>query len=192
MTMKRHRHNLRLIGAVIFACLPLAFLQIAFVQSAGANEPIAVFTSSEWEGDTTLDIASLRKIYLGKRTRIFGTQVRAIHMPLQSPEREVFRKSVLKKSQSSLNKYWLEQALSGGYLPPREFSSLEEIIRAVLQKKGSLGYANHGELLRLKESKIRILRIRTSRGEFLPGDPGYPLQMENLAPDSQPKNMKNQ
>ena len=165
-----------------------AWLPLVFVQSSGADEPIVVFTSSEWEGDTTLDIASLRKIYLGKRTRIFGTQVRALHMPLNSPEREGFRKSVLEKSQISLEKYWLEQALSGGYLPPREFSSLEEIIAAVVEKKGSIGYASHQDLLPLKESRIRILRIRTPDGEFLPGDPGYPLLIKTPDPNPNGKN----
>jgi hypothetical protein len=156
----------------------LAFVTFLFAgaPSAHADEPIAFFTSSTWEGENALDLSSLRKIYLGKRTRLFGARVTGFHMPANSPAREGFRKAVLKKSQVTLDKYWLEQALSGGYLPPREYASLTEMISAVGKKKGSIGYARLEALQPFLNSGLRILFIRMPEGDLQPADPRYPIR----------------
>lgn len=164
-------HRLGFITSLAFA----AFL-IAGTPSAHADEPIAIFTSSAWEGDSALDLASLRKIYLGKRTRLFGEKVKGFHMPANSLEREGFRKAVLEKSQVTLDKYWLEQALSGGYLPPREYASLPEMISAVGKQKGSIGYARLEALRPFLDSSLRILAIRMPEGDIQPADPRYPIR----------------
>lgn len=143
-----------------------------------ATTPIAAIVSAQWEGPDAIDLKTLRRIYLGQRTRIRGHLVRPFHLPLGSREREIFARRVLEKSSDALEHYWIRQALEGGPLPPREVSDAEAMIHAVRSSPTTLGYVALSDLEKVPDrSRIRVLRIEVGGRALATSDPDYPLHV---------------
>jgi ABC-type phosphate transport system substrate-binding protein len=140
-----------------------------------SREPVAVIVADDWEGFEAIDLASLRSLYLGRRTRWEGRRVRCFGLPPGSPSRSAFSNAVLGRSEEDLDRFWIEQALLGGALPPREVASPAEMIRAVRSTPGAIGYLPLESLRAAEAAGVRMLAIATDGAALAPPAPGYPI-----------------
>lgn len=148
---------------------------------ARADEPIVVVVSSRWAELADISLATLRRIYLGRLTRVEGARVHRYHARAGSAEREAFSRAVLGRSESDMHDYWVEQALSGGFLPPREFRTALELMQLVAARVGALAYVPLSDLKAANRNDLRVLAIYDGSQLRLPDDPQYPIQLRDPA-----------
>ena len=141
-----------------------------------APEPIAIIVSREWKGIETVSIATLRRLYLGRTATLAGRRVERLHLQSGSRAREGFSQSVMGKPEAALVEYWLEQALTGGPVPPRELASPQAMIEQVRKHPASIGYVSRPVLGTADPPGLRVLRIGRGSQATLPGVPGYPIR----------------
>lgn len=134
-----------------------------------------LIVSRQWEGPDALEVPVLRKLYLGRRGRIDGHRVRWFDLPAGDAVRQGLARTVVRMTDAELEEYWIEQALTGGALPPREVGSPEEMVEAVASRRWALGYLGVGTFSKLRPSGVRILGVRMDGRALRPGDAGYPL-----------------
>ena len=134
--------------------------------------------SSRWPQMYGISLSTLRRLYLGKLTRVGEVTVVCVDFPSGTAEREAFSRAVLGKSERQMHDYWIEQALTGGKLPPREESSAGDVIAAVRENVGTIGYIRWPAGGRAGiPSDVRVLKIEDATGAHLPGDPGYAIRL---------------
>lgn len=167
----------RLIGVALLA---LAALEAR--ADAARWEPIVLIVAAAWSGPDAIDLPTLRRVYLDRQTSVAGERVRALHRTSGSPIRAGFSRSALGHSEAHLERYWIEQALLGEGLPPREVASANAVLRHVRAQPGTIGYLARSELAELDPEGVRVLGLRTDDGVLRPGDPGYPLRFRAPAP----------
>ncbi len=144
--------------------------------SAVRAEPIAIITSASGQGTGAGEIrrVTLRRVYLGRITRLGGTRLDPLHLGSGTEARSAFSAAVLGRSEQELEEYWIEQALRGGRIPPRELASPAQVIEYVARRPGAIGYVPLSSLGSVRG--VRVLRIRSGGRSLAPGDPGYPLR----------------
>lgn len=140
--------------------------------------PVAVIVAADWDGLEAIDLAELRALYLGRRTRWEGRRVHPFGLPPGHPARAAFSRDVLGRSEEALDRFWIEQALLGGALPPREAATPAEMVRAVRTTPGAIGYLPLAGLAASGSDGVRVLGIRASDALHRPGDAGYPITIE--------------
>jgi hypothetical protein len=154
----------------------LATLVLALGAPESRSEPLAVIVSSRWERAKAIDLRDLREVYLGSRTFLFGERVHRIDLPPGSAARAGFSRSVLQRSEDQLERYWIEQALSGGALPPRQVSTPDDVIVAVRERVGTLGYVPASALEGRDLAGVRTIPLIVQGERLFAGDPGYPVR----------------
>jgi hypothetical protein len=166
--MGRPLHDLLAIGAALALAAPVG-------SAEAIREEIALIAAASWEGFDQIDLPTLRRVYLGSQTRLAGRRPIALHLPSGSAAREGFSHTALGRSAEDLERHWMEQALLGGALPPREVASAEAMISAVRARRGAIGYVPVRELTDAEPRRVRVLAIVRDARAARPGDPGYPL-----------------
>lgn len=154
-------------------------LLLAVALASGAEprlESIVLVVSAEWPGPDEIDLPTLRRVYLDRQTHISGARIRALHLPSGSPIREAFSRIVLGRSNRRLERYWIEQALIGGGLPPREVASTAAVLDRVRATPDAIGYAAGSGLEGLETQGVRILALGSGGPSLRPDDPKYPLR----------------
>lgn len=154
-------------------CLLFVFCVAATAQ---ADEPIAVIVRAGWQQADAIALTDLQKLYLGKRISVFGQRVECLHLAPGSPVREGFVRSVLARSESSLELYWLQQALTGGRIPPREFSSVQEVLERVRTRPYQLGYVPLAEVMKPHVQGVQVLHVLQRGVNLGPTQPEYPIR----------------
>lgn len=137
---------------------------------------LVLIVSREWRGPDAVAIPMLRKLYLGRRSRLQGHRIQCFDLPPGHPVRQGFVRSVLQMSDAELEEYWIEQALTGGALPPREVGSVEEMVAAVARGRWALGYLDPDAFRKLGPSRVRVLGVMVEGRPLRPGDDGYPIR----------------
>jgi hypothetical protein len=133
-----------------------------------------------------LTLPLLRQLYLGRRTRVGGHRIHWFELPPGSAAHRSFARHALERSERELELYWLEQALSGGPLPPREIGSAGELVRRVATRPGALSYLEWETLRSLPQTGVKVIPLRVGERRLLPDDPGYPLRdREKPAPGTE-------
>jgi hypothetical protein len=160
--------GLRLLGIALLAVLT----SVASVPTRA--EPLAIVVSSDWD-TPAVDLSQLRAVYLGRRTELFGRRVKRIDLPSGSPSRAGFSRSVLGRREAALERYWIEQALAGGPLPPRQVSSVDDAIAAVQGHVGVIAYVPVSELALRHPEGIRAIPVIVDGVPRRPEDAAYPL-----------------
>lgn len=140
------------------------------------SEPIVLIVSAEWAGPDAIDLPTLQRVYLDRQTHVAGTRTRALHLPAGSPIRAAFSRTALGRSEASLERYWIQQALLGGGLPPREVASAAAVLRRVRSEPGTIGYVALSQLKHLDATGIRTLPLTVDGRTLQAGEPGYPLR----------------
>jgi hypothetical protein len=123
-----------------------------------------------------LTLPLLRQLYLGRRTRVEGRRIHWFELPPGNPAHRSFTRLALERSERELERYWLEQALAGGPLPPREIANAEELVRRVATREGAVAYLGWETLRRLPQTGVKVIPLRVGEQRLLPDDPGYPLR----------------
>jgi ABC-type phosphate transport system substrate-binding protein len=144
--------------------------------AARADGAIAVIAHAELEELEELTLPLLRQLYLGRRTRLEGRRIHWFELPPGSATHRSFVRLALAHSERDLERYWLEQALSGGPLPPREVGSAGELLRRVATRPGALSYLEWETLRTLPQTGVKVIPLRVGERRLLPDDPGYPLR----------------
>jgi hypothetical protein len=121
-------------------------------------------------------VPALRQLFLGRRTTVGGQRVHCFEPAPGTPLRRAFAQIVLERSEADLERYWLEQALSGGPPPPREIASDADMIRKVAGRRGALGYLGFESFRRLPQDGVKVIRLRAGDRLLGPEDPAYPLR----------------
>jgi len=137
---------------------------------------IAVIANAGFAELDELDLPLLRQLYLGRRTRVGGRGIHFFELPPGRGARGTFARVVLQMSERELESYWLEQALSGGPLPPREVATPEELVRRVAAHRGALAYLEWEALQRLPRKGVKVIPLQIDGRRVLPGEAGYPLR----------------
>jgi hypothetical protein len=156
-------------------------------QAARADDAIVVIAHAELAELEELSLPLLRQLYLGRRTRVEGRRIHWFELPPGTPLHRSFAHLALQRSERDLERYWLEQALSGGPLPPREVGSPGELVRRVATRQGALAYLEWEMLQRLPQTGVKVIPLRVGERRLLPDDPAYPLRpREPPAPATEP------
>lgn len=145
-------------------------------------EPIVLIVATAWPGPEAIDLPTLRRVYLDRQTRIGRARVRALDRTSGSRLRSGFSRSALGWSEVRLERHWIEQALLGGGLPPREIASASGVVRRVRSQPGAIGYLARSELAQLDLEGVRVLALEGDDGTLRPGDPQYPLRFRSATP----------
>lgn len=119
--------------------LTMALLFLVLSTSAQAGFIVIANTESGLE---KISAAELRKVYLKKIPVLPNGQSAQVVGLKEGSAREVFLKTVLRKSESSLNSYWSRLMFSGRATPPRLFNSDQEVLDYVKQHAGAIGFIN--------------------------------------------------
>lgn len=150
----------------------------AALPAALAAEPLVIVVSSDWERAVAIELADLRAVYLGRRTQLFGVRVRRIDLPPGSHSRAGFSQSVLGRPEEELERYWVEQALTGGALPPRQVAAPEDVIAEVKSRIGVIGYLPASDLAGQSKAGIRAVPILVEGVAKRAADVGYPAHTD--------------
>jgi hypothetical protein len=155
----------------------LALLMALGLVAADAEPPraIAIVVSDRWQELDAIDLATLRSAYLGRRTRLAGMRVRCLHLALGHPIRTALLRALFGRTDTELESYWIEEALSGGALPPAEVASPKQMLALVAAEPGTIGYVDAAELSPPLAPGVRVLAIRVAGASLRPGDAGYPI-----------------
>jgi len=104
----------------------------------------------------TIDDKLIKKIYLGKAKSFpNGNKVNVYSLSSAESETEVFRKQVLKKSNSQFKAYWSKLIFTGKGKPATELKSAAEIIAAVKGDPNGIGFIN------VKDSSSEVKSARS-------------------------------
>jgi ABC-type phosphate transport system substrate-binding protein len=163
--------------AVLSWVLAAAALAFALAPApARASDAIVVIANAELAELEEATLPLLRQLFLGRRTRVAGSRVHLVEPAPGTALRRAFARLVLERSERELERYWLEQALSGGPPPPREIASDAELVRRVAARRGALGYLAWAAFARLPHDGVRVVRVRDGERLLGPEDAGYPLR----------------
>jgi ABC-type phosphate transport system substrate-binding protein len=136
----------------LFAILFMMFIWAGFAP-AHAALAIIVHPSNSMAGITTEQAAD---IYLGK-SGIFpnGQRVTPVDQAPNSPARQKFYKTVVKKDGSALKVYWSKILFTGKGQPPREIGDDADVKSWVATNPDAIGYVD-GKFV---DSTVKVLLI---------------------------------
>jgi hypothetical protein len=146
-----------------------------------------IFVSERWKSPESIELPVLGQLWLGRRTRLDGRRVECLDLPAGSAVRAGFTQSVLRRSERELERYWIEQALAGGPLPPRELGSAEEVVRRVAARRGAIGYLDWEDYLTLRPQGVRVLPVQVAEEAVFPPGAAYPVRWRERKPDTASK-----
>jgi hypothetical protein len=135
-----------------------------------------VIANAELDGLDEATVPVLRQLFLGRRTSVEGGRIHCFEPAPGTPLRRAFARIVLERSERDLERYWLEQALSGGPPPPREIASDAELVQKVADRRGALGYHGWEAFSRLRRDGVKVIRVRDGDRLLGPEHPAYPLR----------------
>jgi len=161
----------------VAAWVVTALLGVAFPAGAVRSADAIVIIANAGLGELDeLTLPVLRQLYLGRRTRVAGRSIHFFEPAPGSVARRAFARLVVQLSERDLERYWLEQALSGGPLPPREIASAEELVRRVAVRQGAVAYLEWEAWQRLPQRGVKVVPLRVDGRRLLPHEPDYPLR----------------
>jgi ABC-type phosphate transport system substrate-binding protein len=92
--------------------------------------------------ETEVDNTTVRRIYLGKKTR-WDNRTKIIPVILKDESlHKVFVKEILNRSVSNFENYWKQAVFTGRGIPPRAFDSELDLLQYVSRTPGALGYVS--------------------------------------------------
>ena len=143
-----------------------------------ASREIVVFASKEWPELRSISLAELRQVYLGRRRSLAGRRVECIDLAFGDPVRTALGRALLRMSEKEIHDYWIEQALTGGALPPREVAGPHAALEAVAARPGRLGYLDEATWSSESREGLRPVPVRIGNAILHAGDENYPLRMK--------------
>lgn len=115
--------------------------------------PVKLITNSE-NSLEKVDIRFIEKLFLGK-TKKWSDGKKAIPLVLKNKAiHSEFLKQYVKKSVSKFSNYWKKLIFTGRGIPPKEFSSEQEVIEYIKTHPGSIGYVSADTDLKTEGIKV--------------------------------------
>ena len=93
-----------------------------------------------------LDMATLRRIWTGRTIEHGGVPVVPVNLPSGQALRDRFMASVMGQDDEKFIAYWTVRRYVGKGTPPREVSSVAEMLNLVSTTPGAIGYADLADL----------------------------------------------
>ena len=89
---------------------------------------------------SSIDADSLKKIYLGKKTK-WDNGDKIVPVTLnEGPVHEAFLKNVIKKSNTQFLTYWKQMIFTGKGIPPKSVPSDADVVNFISSTPGGIGY----------------------------------------------------
>jgi ABC-type phosphate transport system substrate-binding protein len=93
---------------------------------------------------TSIGKSTLRRIYLGQMSKLNGTKVVPINLPLDSDVARKFLKEVVGKTPQQYKEYWVAQQIKGAGTAPMIQKTAKAVTSTVSQVPGAIGYVPTG------------------------------------------------
>jgi hypothetical protein len=125
---------------------PLIFSMVALVltgasSGSSADDPSFKVIVNPKNPISSISSEVLRNAFLKKEAAWSnGETIRPVDLPADSPVRERFARTALKKTPIQLRVYWNQQIFSGKGIPPLEAESIAKAISYVVANPGAVGY----------------------------------------------------
>jgi hypothetical protein len=95
-----------------------------------------------------IDAEILADIFGGTRTTMpDGSKALPFNLPPSSPVRVEFDRVVLRMSPHQVGRYWVDQRIRGGSLPPRLVSDPALMAKLIARLPGAIGYVPAGQAI---------------------------------------------
>jgi len=124
---------------------------------------IVIIANRDYPGDS-ISLLQLKDIYLGEVTMIKDVRIKPVEQKDELIRRK-FIERVTGLSVSGYKAYWIKKFFQEGTVPPLIKSSAREVIEAVKQNRGGIGYIWADEAKNLEGIKI-LLRIKIDNGKY--------------------------
>jgi ABC-type phosphate transport system substrate-binding protein len=126
---------------------------LIFVSTLLFSEEIYIIANRNFPVDK-LTKKDIRSIYLDKKRHIKDKRILPLNYTYSSPLRELFERSVLKKSKKSLERYWIK-AHYKGHRPPKVVKSKKSILSYIKKLDNAIGYID-SNLSKSKDIKLLL------------------------------------
>lgn len=127
---------------------------IIFTQSLQAA--VAVITHAD-NDEIGMSKSKLARIYLGTlKYYANGDRIIAVNLPKSSATYKKFYKTVVKKSNTALNRHWSKLKYTGKGKPAKTLATTREVLTWVTNTKGAIGYID-GKYLTKDVNVVLIL-----------------------------------
>jgi phosphate transport system substrate-binding protein len=162
------------IVGVILATATLVELPQSRVDAARPKQSLAIVVNRDNPVEN-LSMAELRSVFLGERSHWpNGRRITLVMMEPGQPERDEVVRDVCHMSDSDLRRRYLQGLLTGEVLvSPKTLASPIGVRKFVFNVPGAIGYLRPEDL----DDSVKVIRI----DGHLPGDPEYPLRVEERA-----------
>jgi len=102
---------------------------------------------------SAVDKATLKKLFLGKTTKINGAKVRAVNLPDSNDLKIEFDTKVVGKDPSKMKAYWANRIFTGKGKPLAQVSNEENMVVWLAENKDGIGYMSADSI----NSKLKVL-----------------------------------
>ena len=120
----------------------LVFILLAFVLGDAHAENVVVIGHA---GLGKLSTTAVERIFTGKVIEVDGVHVTAVNLK-PGALRSRFLQHYLNQDDDKYTAYWTVRRFIGKGIPPRELSSVDEVIDFVQHTPGAIGYIDESEL----------------------------------------------
>ncbi|TAK90871.1 MAG: hypothetical protein EPO09_16470, partial [Aquabacterium sp.] len=93
-----------------------------------------------------LDQATVQRIYTGKVVEVGGVSVAPVNLRTGQALRQRFLNDYLQQTDDAYVAYWTVRRYVGKGVPPREFSSVAEVISFVQTTPGAVAYLDEADV----------------------------------------------
>lgn len=88
------------------------------------------------------DADSIKRLYLGKTSKLLGVRLTPADLPEGDATREAFYHRVVDKDASQLKAYWAQLIFTGGGSPPTVQNADQTMVQWVAAKQNAVGYVS--------------------------------------------------
>jgi hypothetical protein len=93
-----------------------------------------------------LDMPTLQRIYTGKVIEVGGVSVAPVNLQAGQPLRQKFLSDYLQQTDDAYVAYWTVRRYVGKGAPPRELSSVADVISYVQSTPGAIAYLDEADV----------------------------------------------
>ncbi len=137
-----------------------AFAIISLLLSSMVSHAAVAIIAHPDVDDSGISKNILAKIYLGKvKSYSNGIKIIPFDLPKTSSIHKAFYKTIVKKSDREVSRYWSKLKYTGKGKPPKQIDSNRGVIKWVAQTKGGIGYIDARYVKFLKKSVKVILTL---------------------------------
>lgn len=129
-----------LVATLLFLALQTASAGVVVVANPGMSV-------------SSVTAAQVSDIFLGKMTKLDGTQLTVIEHQEGDPIKGEFYDKVVGKNPSQLKAYWAKIVFTGEGVPPKEYAGDKAVKAFVAQTPGAIGYISDESV----DSSVKVI-----------------------------------